>query len=135
MPRWTERGQQALREGMSSLADFQCERSFGADFRQLNPKAVSRALNVFLVNDPAAYHQACLMLGRADERELLSRYDGPTRILVGEDDYATPLPMALEIQELLPVAVLQVIPGASHYTPIETPETVAASIDSILASL
>ncbi len=135
LSRWSDRGEQALRDGMSSLADFQCERWFSAQYRHLHPQAVSRALDVFLANDTKAYHQACLMLGKADESVLLARYKGPTRIVVGEDDYATPISMAMDIQRLLPNSVLQVIPEARHYTPIETPESVAANIDSVVASL
>jgi 3-oxoadipate enol-lactonase len=135
LSKWSDRGEQALREGMASLADFQCERWFSAQYRQLHPQVVNRALDVFLANDTKAYYQACLMLGRADERALLPRYKGPARIVVGEDDYATPISMSMDIQQLLPNAVLQVIPEARHYTPIETPKSVAANIDSVLASL
>lgn len=133
--RWAERGNQALANGMASLAEFQCERWFSDEFRQLNEDVVSQALDVFLANDTTAYNEACLMLGRADERAGLSRYQGLTHILIGQDDYATPLPMALGVQALLPGAELKIIPKARHYTPIETPKIVAASIDALLSSL
>ncbi|QUW66252.1 alpha/beta fold hydrolase [Pseudomonas synxantha] len=133
--RWAERGQKALSNGMAMLADFQSDRWFSAEFRASNPEALQRALDVFLINDTNAYNESCLLLGAADERHLLSRYPGPVHVIVGENDYATPVAMAMEITKILPQARLQIVPMARHYTPIETPEIVAANIDQLVSSL
>ena len=55
---------------------------------------VKRCIDVFLRNDIAAYAETCRMLGRADLRSALPRLKMPTAVVVGEEDYATPVAMA-----------------------------------------
>ena len=49
----------------------------------------------------------------------------PTRILVGSEDYATPLAMAEAMRDAIPGATLEVLDGAAHLTPLERPKDVA----------
>jgi 3-oxoadipate enol-lactonase len=54
----------------------------------------------------------------------------PTAILVGEEDYATPVAMAEALHRSIQGSTLTVLPGARHLTPLEVPERIA---DALLA--
>jgi len=135
MEKWGKRADIAVREGMAALTEFQFDRWFSPAFRERRPDIVQASLDVFLRNDTAAYAASCRMLGAADERDRLAVYTGPTFIIVGEGDYATPIQMAETITHHLPQATLTVIPEARHYTPLETPSEIAECIDQISSHL
>ena len=54
----------------------------------------------------------------------------PCRIVVGEQDYATPVAMATAMQEAITGATLTVIPDVRHFTPLEVPAKIAACYNS-----
>src|SRR5207247_5561502 len=91
---WRERAANARSKGLAGLVDFQVTRWFGDSFRSAHPELVSAATRVFLANDLDCYAASCILLGDADLRPFLPRLRVPVSILVGEEDYATPLPAA-----------------------------------------
>ncbi|MHA7874317.1 alpha/beta fold hydrolase [Roseivivax sp.] len=122
---WEGRGQKAAAQGMAALTDFQKTRWFSERFRAEVPLAVEAAVSVFLANDTAAYLETCRMLGRCDMRAALPGFEFPVQIVVGEEDYATPVAMAEAMQDAIPGARLEVLPGVRHFTPLEVPERIA----------
>jgi 3-oxoadipate enol-lactonase len=54
-------------------------------------------------------------------------------VIVGEDDYATPVGMARQIHESIAGSTLTVLPAARHLTPIESPGRIAAELRALLA--
>jgi 3-oxoadipate enol-lactonase len=129
---WEERGQKGLREGMASLVGFQKTRWVTDSFRERHAEIIDEAISVFLANDPEAYMETCRMLGRVDLRKLPA-FDFPTRIVVGAEDYATPIAMAEATRALIPGSALTVLDHARHLTPLETPERVAAELKPLFA--
>ena len=129
---WEKRAQTAENEGLAALLEFQRARWFSPEFLVQQPDVVQQAVNVFMANRVSAYANSCRMLGHADERAGLSAILSPTAVLVGEDDYATPLTMAQEIAAGIAGASLHVIQGARHYTPLETPKIVAQHIAAVM---
>jgi 3-oxoadipate enol-lactonase len=125
---WEERGQKALQEGMASLAPFQAARWFSDGFINARPGVVEAALAMFLANDPGTYLETCRMLGGFDLRKGLRLIDVPTAIVVGSEDYATPVAMAQALHAGILDSTLQVIDGARHLTPMECPELIAAAL-------
>ena len=125
---WEERGQKAMAEGMAALTGFQKTRWFSDGFREANPVAVDAAVAVFVANDPAAYLETCRMLGRCDLRAALPQFDFPVEILVGEEDYATPVSMSEAMASAIPNASMRVLEGVRHFTPLETPESIVGGI-------
>ena len=125
---WEERAQKALEDGMAALVPFQKTRWFSDGFREANPQAVETAVAVFLANDLAAYADTCRMLGRCDQRAALPGFGCPVEIVVGEQDYATPVAMAEAMAGAIPGAVLTVLPGVRHFTPLEAPGAVAERV-------
>jgi len=108
---WEERAQKALESGLEALVDSQVTRWFSDAFRAAHPEIVSQCVSTFLKNDLQAYAATCRMLGAADLRSTLSTIRVPTAVVVGEEDYATPVAMAEELRKgiagssLTPVAV------------------------------
>ena len=130
---WEEHGQKALDGGMSALTGFQEQRWFSDAFRHDSANLVRELIDVFLRNEPAAYMETCRMLGRCDTREALAAFDFPAAIVVGEEDYATPVVMAEAMHAAIPGATLDILAKVRHYTPVEVPDTIANTIESVLA--
>lgn len=129
---WEERATKALADGLDSLVAFQITRWFSDGFREANPGVVKDAVAVFRRNDRAAYAEACRMLGAADLRAALPRMALPAAIVVGEQDYATPIAMAEALHAGIKGSTQQVLAGARHLTPLERPDEVAAALGALL---
>lgn len=125
---WEGRGQKAVQEGLASLIAFQETRWFTDDFRRDHPEIVAHSKRVFLANDVPAYLETCRMLGNSDLRAGMSDIVAPTRILVGEEDYATPVAMAQALAGAIAGSTLRILPRARHLSPLEYPREVAESL-------
>jgi 3-oxoadipate enol-lactonase len=90
------------------------------------------AVEVFTANDFDCYAATCALLGDADARAYLPSLRMPVAIVVGEEDYATPVAMAQYLHEHLPQSTLAVLAGARHLTPIEHPDRIAAELLALL---
>jgi len=130
---WAERAGKAKQEGMASLVGFQTTRWFGDVFRAQKPDIVKESVDVFLRNDVDAYAETCRMLGSADLRAALPRLTMPTAVIVGEEDYATPVAMAEALHKGIAGSTLTVLPKARHLTPLEVPDIIAAELDRLMA--
>jgi 3-oxoadipate enol-lactonase len=129
---WEERAQRALSQGLASMVDFQKTRWFGDKFRAEHPKTVELAVETFLKTDPTAYAATCRMLGSFDLRPGLGSLKMPVRIVVGEEDYATPVDMAKVLNEGIAGSALTVLSGRRHLTPLEDPQAIAAELERLL---
>lgn len=130
---WNARARRAREEGLRAMVEFQETRWFSDAFRQARPDLVQRCVETFLRNDVQAFAAISEMLGRYDSRHLLSRIDIPVEIVVGEEDYATPVAMAQAMQRALRDARLTVVPAARHLPQIERPDAVAAMLRRLAA--
>jgi 3-oxoadipate enol-lactonase len=129
---WEQRANAALTAGLASLIDFQVTRWFGDKFRADNPKLVADCVETFLRNDVGAYAETCRMLGACDLRAGLSSIKVPTAVVVGEEDYATPVAMAEAMHQGIASSTLTVLKGARHLTPLERPDEIAAALGELL---
>jgi 3-oxoadipate enol-lactonase len=130
---WAERAGKAAKEGMAALVAFQTTRWFGDTFRAEHPEIVRESVDVFLKNDVNAYVETCKMLGAADLRSALPGMAMPTAIVVGEEDYATPVAMAEVLHRGIKGSTLTVLKGARHLTPLEAPDRIAAELLALAA--
>lgn len=128
---WEQRAAKAEAEGLAGLVAFQQTRWFGDRFRAEHPDVVQSCIDMFLANEVAAYGEACRMLGRADLREALDDIAVPTRIIVGEEDYATPVAMAEALAAGIAGSRLEILPGGRHLTPLEFPDVIAARFEAL----
>ncbi|MCC6775965.1 MAG: alpha/beta fold hydrolase [Hyphomicrobiales bacterium] len=130
---WAERAARAAKDGMGTLVEFQTTRWFGDQFRSRQPDVVKECVDVFLRNDVAAYIETCKMLGAADLRAVLPSLTMPTAIVVGEEDYATPVAMAEALHRGIKGSTLTVLPRARHLTPLEVPERITTALRELAA--
>lgn len=131
---WEGRAQKAETDGFGALADFQATRWFSDGFRTQHPATVRQYLDRFLRGDIGAYGASCRMLGACDLRDGARSIAVPATIVVGEEDYATPVTMAQTLHDLIPRSTLTVIDGARHLTPIEVPDRIAAELERLLTT-
>jgi 3-oxoadipate enol-lactonase len=129
---WAERAEKAKAEGLASLTAFQETRWFSDDFRSANRELVDRCAKIFCRNEVGAFAETCAMLGLADVRDALPGFRVPTTIIVGEEDYATPLAMAEGLHEAISGSTLEIIPKARHLTPLERPDVIADRLIQLL---
>jgi pimeloyl-ACP methyl ester carboxylesterase len=110
---------------------FQTTRWFSDAFRAQHPDTVAALARVFQANDVACYEAACAMLGDADLRKALPAFRMPVSVIVGEEDYATPVTMAEALNTAIPEATFTVIRGGRHLTPAECPDEIAKLITAV----
>jgi pimeloyl-ACP methyl ester carboxylesterase len=129
---WRERAAAVRSKGLVGLLEFQLPRWFSDEFRKENPELVKATTEVFLANDLDCYAASSIMLGDADLRPYLKGLTVPTAIIVGQEDYATPVSAAEQLHQAIPNSTLTIIPGARHLTPIERPEEIAIQLIALL---
>ena len=56
----------------------------------------------------------------------------PVAVIVGEEDYATPVAMAQYLHEAIAGSTLTILKGARHLAPVESPEQVASQLLDLL---
>ncbi|HUA20946.1 MAG TPA: alpha/beta fold hydrolase [Bryobacteraceae bacterium] len=132
---WRERAAKAQAGGLGGMVDFQVSRWFSDRFRAERPDLAEAATRVFLATDREAYASTCILLGDADVRRFQAGMKMPVSVIVGEEDYATPVAMARQIHESVEGSTLTILPGARHLTPIEKPDRIAAELRSLLARM
>ncbi|HEX3485088.1 MAG TPA: alpha/beta hydrolase [Micropepsaceae bacterium] len=130
-----DRAAAAKAKGMQGLIDFQITRWFSDGFAPAHPDRVKQATNVFLANDFECYASTCALLGDADLRPYLPSFKMPVAVVVGEEDYATPVAMAKALHDAIPQSSLRIIKGGRHLTPIECPDEIAGEIANLLGRI
>ncbi|MDQ0776048.1 3-oxoadipate enol-lactonase [Streptomyces aurantiacus] len=122
-----------LREGMAGYADEVL-------FKMVAPYArpeVAAHVRRMMTGTPAEGAAAALR-GRAerpDYRELLTRIDVPTLVVVGEDDEYTPVEQAKAMHEAIPGSTLHVVRAAAHLPNLEQPEEFNEALTGLLDRL
>ena len=127
-----ERAAAAQAKGMRGLIDFQVTRWFSDTWRQANADCVARATQVFRDNDFACYAASCALLGDADLRHYLPSFRMPVSVIVGEEDYATPVAMAESLHAAIRGSSLHILPATRHLSPLERPSEVTGILGALL---
>jgi 3-oxoadipate enol-lactonase len=132
---WRERAATAAAKGLAALSAFQATRWVSDAFREAHADVVRKHMDVFLANDVDCYRATCEMLGDADLRHYQASLRAPLSVIVGEEDYATPVAMSEQIQKAVPHATLSVLSKVRHLTPIECPAVIAEKILKLVAQV
>jgi 3-oxoadipate enol-lactonase len=130
--KFRERADAARDKGMQGLIDFQATRWFSDAFRATHQETLRRATAVFLDNDFDCYAASCALLGDVDLRAHLRSLRMPVAVVVGEEDFATPVAMAQHLHAEIPHSTLTVLPEARHLTPLERPDAIASALVDLL---
>jgi 3-oxoadipate enol-lactonase len=128
---WRQRAAEVKAKGLDSLLNFQTARWFGDRFRLEHADVVDATARVFLANDPDCYAAACEMLGDADLRPYLPAFRMPVAVVVGNEDYATPIAAARELHEAISGSTLTILEGR-HLTPIECSDPIAGILGTLI---
>ena len=130
---WRDRAATAVTKGLAALSAFQSTRWVSDAFREARADMVQKHIDVFLANDVGCYRATCEMLGDADLRHYQANLRVPLSVIVGEEDYATPVAMSEQIHQAVPGSTLSVLPKVRHLTPIECPAVIAEKILELVA--
>jgi len=125
---WRDRAATAAAKGFEAMSAFQATRWVSDAFRETHPEVIRANIDVFLANDVDCYRATCEMLGDADLRHYQASMRMPVSVVVGEEDYATPVAMSEQIHKALPHSTLSVLSNVRHLTPIECPDLIAQKI-------
>jgi len=133
---FTEAGRQAFRgmaaaaaqKGLGAIVETAMRRLFSAEFQAQNPTLMADRRAAFLRTDEATFQLACHCLARLDLRGEVNRVAVPVLVLVGENDEATPPPMAVELAGLLPDSRLTILRGCAHVPQLQDPEAFLEAI-------
>ena len=131
--KFKERADTARAKGLQNMIDFQLTRWFSDAFRASHPEVLKRTFDIFVANDIECYAASCALLDAADTRDALGSFTMPVAIVVGEEDFATPVTMARQLRQAIPQSTLTIIPQARHLTPIEFPDHIASELRDLLA--
>ncbi len=105
---------------------------------------VSRTLDLEAFRDVAAgfanvdwrlYMDTLTRLGEHDASDLLPAIDIPTLLITGDRDMLTPAFTAEQIHRSVRGSRLVIIPGGTHYTPVEYPHVIREQLGDFLARL
>ncbi len=119
-PLWEEKIQTAETQGMEPLVEETLQRWFSDKFREDNP-AVNEQIKRMIENTPVSgFVGCCRAIADFDVSEEIANISVPTQVMVGEHDPGTPVSEAKSIQEKIPGAGLEVLPGARHLCNVET---------------
>lgn len=129
---WRGRIATSRAQGLSGRIEFQTQRWFSDAFRERHPEIVAGINGIFLANDIDCYAATCLMLGDADLRYLQSSIHVPVAVVVGEEDFATPVTMSQQMHEALPTSTLTILTGVRHLSPVEAPDQITAELLKLL---
>ncbi len=99
------------------------------------PDEVRRRVEAMMRSaDPRSAAAASRAMGqRADSREILSRFAGPTLVVVGGEDVITPPAKAKELAEGMAGSRRVELEGAGHLSNLEKPEAFNAALSEFLA--
>ncbi len=82
--------------------------------------------------DPAAYRIGAEAVWLADQRERAAKIRMPTLVLVGDQDFITPVDLSNELVDLIPDARMRLIEGAGHLSNFEQPEEFNRAVDDFI---
>lgn len=120
--KWKERAARARGVPRRAQLPFQVDRWFTEEFRAAEPAEVNRVAEIFVATDSAAHAAASVAMGELDARPLLAGVTAPTLVMVGEEDYATPVAHAATLAAGIPGATLRVLAGVRHLSLVERPD-------------
>jgi len=81
------------------------------------------------------YGATLMALGKHDATDVLPTVTVPLRIVTGDRDMLTPLETARKMQKTVASATLRVLPGGTHYTPVEYPHEVCAELETLFVEV
>ena len=120
--------------GMGAVAQAAMHRLFPGDFIAANPKLIAGRKAVFEGIEAGVFAAACRALAVLDLSADLKNVRNPTLIVVGEEDAATPPPLARELAGRLADARVVELPGLGHCPHMQDPDAFLAAVSGFLGT-
>ena len=108
---------------------------FGMVSRTLDMEAFRDVAAGFASVDWRLYMDTMQLLGQHDASDLLSGIDVPVLVITGDRDLLTPAFTAERIHRAVRGSRLVIIPGGTHYTPVEYPHVIREELLRYLAGI
>ena len=124
---WSARIATARTEGMDGLADATMMRWFTPEFRAARPEVVARFRAVVARTNVRGYSGCCAALRDADLRALAPKVAGPTLVVTGLQDPATPPEQGRWLADQIAGAQLAEFDTA-HLSNVERPDEFNATV-------
>ena len=118
-PVWQERLDAVQSEGMPAVAESTLERWFTPRYLEKNPSEIDQIRQQILGTPVAGYVGCSEAIRRLNYLNRLSAIQKPTLIMVGADDYGTPVAASEAMHAQIKGSKLVVIPDAAHLSNIE----------------
>lgn len=123
----------ALDAGAKVVADRMLPKLFGSLALEKSPQIVERTRQTMLSTHPATLAAALRgMAEREDFTQRLDQIDLPTLVICGEYDAISPAAEMRGLAHALPNASFELIEGAGHMAPLETPAAVNRALIEFL---
>ena len=124
---YRQRADLVEKEGVDPLVDAWLEGAVSPQSHAVHSGMVGLLRELFLRNEPQSYAKSCRALADAPKirRDEIGQ---PTLIVTGAHDRSTPLAMAEELKSSIPVSRVKVLPDVGHWSPVESPGAVAATL-------
>ena len=87
---WNARIEAVRKSGMKSVAPAVIERWFTPAFRAAAPETIAQTQRMMEASPPEGYVACCAAIRDMDQREAISSINGPTLVIAGAQDHATP---------------------------------------------
>ena len=133
LPVWVNRLKTCREHGMESMVDSAMERWFTENYRSGEPTKEYLEVEEQIQNTPlAGYIGCCHAIMNFNYLDRLETIRTPTHIIVGDQDFATPVSEARAMHERIPGSSLEIIPGAAHFSNVEQSEIFDRSLSTFL---
>lgn len=105
---------------------------FGVVAPSLDLEVFREITSEFSALDVEIYCETLRQLGEHDAYAMLKDIEVPTLLIAGDKDLMTPMSVSERMRAEIGDCRLVIVPGGTHYTPVEFPDMVAAEIDTFL---
>ena len=130
---WDSRIATATAKGMEPLVEGTLSRWFTAGFRMAHPEVVEPVAAMIRNTPVPGYIGCCHAIPRINVTDRLKEIASPAMVIVGDQDFGTPVAMAQEIHDALPGSELVIIPSAAHLSNLEQPGAFNQALSGFLA--
>ena len=134
-PKWQERINTAKEKGLQGVVDSTLEDWFTKELLERRPQSIRQVIDQFLKTSLQGYVGCIGAIRKLNHMDSLSSIKCPTLIIVGEQDFGTPVEASLAMRERIPESQLAVIPSAAHISNVEQPEKFQEKLMNFLLSV
>lgn len=131
-PWWQEKIDLARTKGMDALLEETLADWFTADYRAANPPALQKLQSNFLAMPIEGYVGCIWAIRGLHLIDRIREIQRPTLIIVGKQDFGTPVEVSELMHGMIPGSEMVIIDGAAHLSSLNQPEAFNEALFSFL---